>query len=182
MPQAEAKLEYILGTVNDWLKFAEAKNAGLLVFAGAACLGLLSFIGATPHLAAAWRLGLLSAITLLSLSCLICLLSFSPRVNRLRVVRSRKKVPPADKDNLLFFGDLAGYKAKQLLDTLSRRYFGGEEAPEYGKAHQDLANQIIINSRIAVSKYNLFRVALWLAIASIPLVPLVAALHPFLSK
>jgi len=38
---------------------------------------------------------------------------------------------------------------------------------DVGKLHRDLANQIVVNSRIARKKYVLFNAALWVTLATI---------------
>jgi hypothetical protein len=76
----EERLRYLLTLTNDWLKFAETKNAGLLVFTAGAIIGAHRSAGTqTPAPMAQWALTL--GTILLTGAAVLCLLSFLPRVH-----------------------------------------------------------------------------------------------------
>lgn len=164
----ETKLIFILSNVNDWLKFAEAKNAGLLVFSAGCIVGLLSYTASSPNLSTAWKTGIFSSIFFLILASLFCILSFLPKINRIEVLLWQQEVSCSDDDNFLYYGDLSKYTCEELLDAITRKYYQDERyLASSVKFHLDIADQIIINSKIALRKYNLFSLALYSTVISV---------------
>jgi hypothetical protein len=169
-PQALEKVEIrlltILEMVNEWLQFAEAKNAGLVALDA---LGLAAILTILPSSQVpepvAWGLAAASVLLLLSLG--ISLWSFLPRsdVGNLTAAARRR---PRPTDNLYFFGDVCGYRPEQLAAEIARRY---DKIREYDPArhpsHVDLASQIIANSRITVAKNANFRAATLIALLAL---------------
>jgi hypothetical protein len=98
MNDMENKLLSIRDKVNDWLKFTEAKNAGILVFSGAAIAALLGFLGSSFKFQSEWKIGFLTGVTFLSISCLLAIWSFIPKTK----IVFRNYGQPADDDNLFF--------------------------------------------------------------------------------
>jgi zinc transporter ZupT len=66
---------------------------------------------------------------------------------------------------LVFYGDICTYDASTYLETLSSRY--GFPLDSIGPFEENLAESIVVNSRIAMRKYRLFRAAVWLNIAAL---------------
>lgn len=168
----ETNLLAVLVIVNDWLKFAEAKNAGLLVFAGAGIAGILSFLGsAATEIPMRWKVGLFSCVVFLSVCCLITLFSFMPRTKLEKELSSRRGVRK-DTDNLYYYGDLLKYTAEELLDSISRLYYRETLGTlPITKSHADIAAQVVVNSQITMRKYVIFKVALISAILSLLSIP-----------
>ena len=81
MSEFSAKLIAIFQNVNDWLKFAEAKNAALLAFSGTAMTAMLTVLVTAQYLPNALKIGLLIAVGLLNICTLLCAVSFLPKVN-----------------------------------------------------------------------------------------------------
>jgi hypothetical protein len=148
----EDRLKYILGSVNEWLKFAEAKNAALLVATSALVLALVDYLPDKTHSFWNWALFITASVFFL-LSSLICLLSFVPQVKFPWIVSLRQMTP---KDNLFFFGDIANYSAEEFVEAL---YHASTMKSAINKLQCDLAGQIITNSRIGLKKFRLFTVA-----------------------
>lgn len=156
----EDRLKYIFGVVSDWLKFAEAKNAALLVAASALVLALFEHFPDQSQ--TAWLRGFCTTGTsFLLLSVLICLLSFLPKVDFPWLASRRKQNPD---DNLFFFGHIADYSAKEYVEALYQAV--GLQA-QNKKLEIDLAGQVVINARIGMKKYRFFTVAAWIAVLGI---------------
>jgi hypothetical protein len=182
LSKIEQKLIYSFGLVNDWLKFAEAKNAALVTLSGATVFGLLSYTSSAQNLSLTWKIGIFAGIALQIIACLVSLASFLPKISRLKILGTGRKTRLTDNDNLLFFGDLCKYSSKELVNAVAHLYFQDESyLKSQHKAHLDIADQIIINSRIAVSKFRLFKIALWIAVASIPVIFIVTTVRALLT-
>ncbi|MEH1888227.1 MAG: Pycsar system effector family protein [Nostoc sp.] len=173
MNEMTNKLMTILLMVNDWLKFAEAKNNNLLGFSGIGITVTITYLSAVPKIPISIQVGILVTAFLLSICALICSLSFLPKTD-LEVIVWKKKKPgrqskgqPSDNDNFHFFGHLYKYQEHELLDSLNRLYFGNTIPDFDKKEHQDLANQITVNSEITYLKFQIFSWALYFLIASI---------------
>ncbi|MEG5063079.1 DUF5706 domain-containing protein [Microcoleus sp. B3-A4] len=167
------KLLCIFQIVNDWLKFAEAKNAVLLAFCSAAITAIITYLSTASTIPNLFRYGLLISMFLLCISSLICSVSFLPKTDIDHFVWSRtksvrnSKFPLKDSDNFYFFNNLNKYDSTELLDAMNRLYFEGKVQKPYRKEDLDIASQITINSEIASTKFMFFRIALWLLIFSI---------------
>ena len=172
----ENKLVYIFSNVNEWLKFAELKNAGLIAFLIAAISGLLGFIASYQQLNQSLRVGIIFCVAALIISCLVSLSSFLPKVNRLEIIYFHEQGEVLDSDNLLFFCDLAKYDAETLTIKVAKKYFE-IDLPNPSKLYTDIAEQIIINSKITMAKFCFFKTALSFVFLAIPLLFFVSLIH-----
>ncbi len=163
----ENKLLFIFSNVNEWLKFAEVKNAGMTAFSIAGISGIIAFVTLFQKLSVTWKSLFLFPVFCLLIACLISLLSFYPRINRLGILNSSIK-SPLDSDNLLFFGDLVKYDTNSFIDKISNRYFSINQINE-SKRLTDIADQIIVNSRITEAKYKFFKVSVFFSFLSLVL-------------
>lgn len=144
-----------LAMVNDWLKFAEAKNALLVGLASAGAAGALKLVGdmvASNGGPAVVVLVVAEAVMLASLG--LSLMSFLPKTD-LHEWATRFRGPTARSDNLYFYGDLAKYDATRVAEIVSQRY--GERNIKLGDGAIEIAEQTVINSRITLWKLQLFR-------------------------
>ncbi|MBN3876707.1 MULTISPECIES: hypothetical protein [unclassified Nostoc] len=168
-----SKLTSISEIVNNWLKFAEAKNAILLSFSGVIITIIFTYIKTSTNISFTVYIGFTIVVFILFISLLICSLSFLPKIDIehfiwLRSKPSRKsKILLKDTDNFYFFNDLKKYQPETLLDSMNRLYFDNQVQIPYRKEDLDIANQIIINSEITSIKFIFFRIALWHLIFSI---------------
>lgn len=174
--EIENKLLYIFSNVNDWLKFAEVKNAGLIAFLIAAISGLLGFTASFQQLNQSIKFGLLFCVFFLVVSCLISLFTFSPKLDRLEIIFFAKESEILESDNLLFFGDLAKYDADSLTSIIAKKYFE-IDLKKPSQIHTDIAEQIIINSKIAVAKFRFFKIALNFVFLATFIFVLVSLIH-----
>ena len=167
------KLETILSMVNDWLKFAEAKNAILLGFSGAGITATTTYLSTASNVVKPVGLCIIVVTFLLCVCSFICSLSFLPKTN-LEVLVWKKQKPgrkskgiPTDEDNLHFYGHLYKYNKNELIDALNRLYFENHIKNINKKEYADLANQIVVNSEIAYLKFQFFKWASYLLIAAL---------------
>lgn len=161
------ELRDTLESVNDWLKFAEAKNAVVVAASGFALWASLRLIlsDETGGYVSAY-FGILSVFLLGGF--VTTLLSFLPILNYRWVVPTRGKLA---NHNLLYFGHLATLSKKQLLEAYIRATESNEAAVQ--ELHGMYAEQVIINSRIALAKYAMFEFAIKVLLLGV-LTPLIA--------
>jgi len=154
----EERLKYVCGLVNDWLKFAEAKNAAMVT---AVCAILVVICDHYPESTerASVRWLCFSGCILYGLAGLISLASFIPK---LTFKWTESKTEEVAEKNLFYFGHIAAYSAFQYLDAL---YQSESLPPANRKIEIDLAGQAVMNSQIASRKYFQFSCACWLALA-----------------
>ena len=162
----ENRLLTILEMVNEWLQFAEAKNAGLVALDALGLAAILTILPESEVPDPVAR-GLVAASLLLLLSLGISMWSFIPRSDIGKLVSAARRQPRAT-DNLYFYGDVCGYRPEQLAAEIACRYDKiGTYDPRQHPSHVDLASQIIANSRITVAKNGYFRVATWIALLAL---------------
>ncbi len=156
----EDRLKYILTLVNEWLAFAEKKNALLIAADSAVILGLIRIL--KNDLSTCLYIYVYSAIGCLLVSALSCLISFIPKLKKPLLFPLKK---PQSSDNLFFYGDIAKYTPADYINAL---YKASElETSKILSIEKALSEQIIINSRIALTKYKYFRLALWMTISAV---------------
>jgi uncharacterized membrane protein YhaH (DUF805 family) len=162
--EVEQRLLSILAMVNDWLKFAETKNAGLVGLGAAGTAVISSFLGSSDDTVLV--VGLAVAVVLMALSVLVGLASFFPRTSLARHL-THDVGKPGEDDNLYYYGHLAKYAPGALVDAIARDYAQtGFTDVVHARSRNDLAAQIIVNSRITLAKLELFGIATWLFAAS----------------
>ncbi len=151
----DERLFRLLQLVNDWLKFAEAKNVGMVGLASAALGFLLGYVASNVG-----NFSFLSgvAIALGSLALILALLanltSFLPQTDTERALAAR--LPSSrDTDNLYYYGHVARHHPRSLVEAIARRHLGGDADP-IDDGHLDLAAQIITNGRITLRKLRIF--------------------------
>ncbi len=164
----EERLEKIFSNVNEWLKFAEAKNGVLVALNGGVIFAFLSAFGdklllkGLSFLSLEFFVGIFCWEFLICscLSLLISLLSFFPQTKEKAFwfpSTSKKR-----NDNLLFYSDIQKYTPLEFLNLIS-------ETPKdsYNKSEVYFARQIITNSRITHRKVTFFKAALFFNISAI---------------
>ncbi|HEU5433923.1 MAG TPA: Pycsar system effector family protein [Thermomicrobiales bacterium] len=153
----ESRLLELLKLVNDWLKFAEAKNVGIVGLASGAMSVLLVALGFLREAGLTFLSSLVvsAGAACLAVSLLIGVYSFFPATAMPRWMRMQLD-PPRPDDNLYFFGHAAKYDPVALAFAVARRY-GRTTDPIVHELHTDLAAQLIVNARITMQKLRLFR-------------------------
>ena len=144
------ELKYIFANVNEWLKFAEAKHAGLIVLNSAIIIGVSS---SDSKLFENWAVYV--SLIALGLSILLSLLSQFPVTSNF-LVRYKEKESP----NIYFFGDLAEIKMNDFI-TEYKKSFSDFDA---NSADKHLINQILVNAKITSTKFLIFKFCCWLSV------------------
>lgn len=164
----DEKLNDIFSNINDWLKYAEAKTATLIAGNAALIFGISKII-LSNDVDSNLEKYLIFCCLLCLLSLSLCLLSVIPALS---MPWDSKPSDRSKKDSVIYFGDIAKYSPLTYLSLIVKKTNSKNEGfTEYQK---DLAFQIIVNSVIAVKKYNYFKVAIWFTLSAIvtPLITL----------
>ena len=183
MDEITVKLTAIFQVAVDWMKFAEAKNAVILAFSGAGITAIVTSLSTTSKLSQSLYIGFLTSIVFLCITSLVCAISFLPKTDLEHIVWLNKKPSKKsgksikDTDNLYFFEELQKYNSMELLEAINKHYFENKIQLPYKKEYLDLANQIVINSKIASMKFQLSGVSVWLLIVSMCSIPSILILH-----
>ena len=158
----EHQLSELLIRVIDWLKFAEAKNTGVVGLSSTGLGVLVTFLVAGPTIPDLSGVGLGIGAVALMVSLMLAVGSFLPSTNLEKHLVGDHQRPTA-RDNLLYYGHLARYEPRALVEAMAEMYFKQQgEAYMPSKLAIDLAGQIVTNSRITVRKLALFKYALLL--------------------
>jgi len=161
------EIKDIFQNVNEWLKFAEAKHAGMIVLNSGIIFGLLS-IYKNYKTIIDWRL-ILVLVIIFGISIILSLISLFP-VTKNETNKKQANVTP----NLYFFGSLSKLNENDLKDELLK----SNPKYQFDRFEDDLINQIIVNAIIATKKYKLFKIAVWFTTIGLvlPLISLVIRL------
>lgn len=142
--------------VNSWLLFAEAKNGTLLAIniAVIGCVIDKSEFKETTYF----------ILILICISVFLCLLSFKPVKKYSKKLGNNK----ANK-NLVFYYDIGSFETKEeYADAVLNKYF--PSITNVDSYIMDLAEEILINSRITIRKYTLFKSAMMIDLVTIVVV------------
>lgn len=137
----------------DFVKFGEAKNAALLTFTSAWILASANVaVGAAADVVVV-RVALILGVPFIALAAFLALISFLPRTD-LNALRRVPKINP--RPNYLFFGDLSQLPADRCHWRFHERFLTPGENRLNDAYFDDLGCQIIINSKVAATKFLLF--------------------------
>lgn len=170
------KLELSLSLTIDWLRFAENKNATLIAANGAAIFGVLTLFGSGSTLNTMYLIYIYQALLFLFLSAIFCLISFVPQVD---IPWLDSIQIPKEGDNLLAYADIANYDSKLYLEAMHKQV--AVDLKEIDPFEEDLAELIILYSRIALRKYSLFNLGIWCMLSAIA-TPIIALGIYFIKK
>lgn len=155
----QENLHTLFSNVNEWLKFAEAKNLTLVTIVSALIIGIFQIeFNPDSELIIAVRTG---AVFSLFVSGLIALISLSPIVSKIRKQKNTKSVTNwiatiIDEEivfeNIHFFGYLRTLTTEQFIKQYQEKTNDPSDFTEFEK---DLVDQILYNSRITWMKYRL---------------------------
>ncbi len=137
----------------DYLRFAEAKNAALVVLGSGWFVAGLNLECSGKAIPSPFLYSVPLMMAFAFCSALISLFSFLPRLKLATFLGGRRAGPHSP--NLLYFGDIAAVPIKVLHSQFRSRYYpsNADLRDEY---IEDLVVQISVNSDIAVRKMKLF--------------------------
>nr|WP_315211927.1 hypothetical protein [uncultured Flavobacterium sp.] len=183
----EEQLYKIFNNVNDWLKFAEAKNFGLLTLNAAIIFGLTQIeFGCNSIIE---KVGFYIFTPFAILSLIPCLISLFPIVTKIesknkdgkdrksmKIINKISNFIDKDKSfkNIHFYGYL-----KELTETKFETEFLTKigSTDKFTTYETELVTQILYNSRITSLKYKFFKIGAFLffigIVASILILPII---------
>lgn len=150
-------LKYTFSNINDWLKFAEAKNAGLLALNVATIIGVLQ---CNKELFGAYLTMRVILIVAFCISSSICVYSLSPIVNKTQLFKKLTQQEfDAKKQNMnhLFFGNIASLNSLQFQELYTLK-----SSITLSDLDKDLIDQIVQNSEITLQKFKVFNLAAYI--------------------
>lgn len=144
-------LNDVMQAMHSQVQYAEAKNAALLAVNFAIVVGIATLFTSDGTLPSQLQLSLMMCAVTIGGGGLLSLASFLP------VMSSRTKVTrPSTDQNLFFWGSIARMSppdyAEKMLGALG-------SSLSAGRLDLDLANQIVVNARVARRKFRVFYVA-----------------------
>jgi len=184
----EEQLYKIFTNVNDWLKFAEAKNFGLLTLNAAIAFGLTQVEFSNESVIK--TIAFCVFFPFLTLSFIPCLISLFPIVTKIESKNKKGEIRNSmkfvnflsnkiDKDksfeNIHFYGYLKDLEEDKFEEKFLKKIGSTDKFTKY---ETELATQILYNSRITSLKYKFFKIGAFLflfgLIISILLLPFVS--------
>ena len=165
-------LENTFSNINNWLSFAEAKNAALIAFNIAV---LTAMLGSVDVLNKNVLYYIINCALIISSG--LALMSFKPKTgNNKRTIQSSN-----DADNLLLFTHIAKYTKEKYLIAVYRKYLNIIKREEdLSKIELDYADEITYNAQITVNKYAWFNRALCVDIGSMCCILILIIIHPII--
>ncbi len=154
----EDKLKFIFANVNEWLKFAEAKNAALTVFNSAIVIGVIQSYNSICSTLQYYAI-LLGAMAFIS----VCfnIFSFMPTANLFFISEKELFKESYSKKRLMcksifHTSHISVYPHHEFLIKVYE-YYSIPQPVNFLQAELDLAHQITTNSQIAHIKYLIFK-------------------------
>jgi hypothetical protein len=168
----EEQLQKIFTNVNEWLKFAEAKNFGLMTLNAGIIFGISQITFSNESILI--QLCYYMVIPFASISFLVSLISVFPILTKIDRKKNNNGVmvdnstrnfinkfsnwidKEGDIKNIHFYGYLCTLKVGDFENKFLNKINSTIAFSEYEK---DLSEQILYNSRITNLKYQLFKIA-----------------------
>ena len=152
-------LTNIFSNINNWLTFAEAKNAAIIAFNSVLLFTIFECIDENTQTNITYY-SLLFSIMLIGIGLFISLISFLPKLSS-----------SVEKNNV-FFLDINSYENAKQYKKIILSLSSEDLASAY-------AEEIFYNSKITVNKYKKFRYALYFTMSGLVLFLLAYILHLF---
>lgn len=151
-------LDKTLSKTNEWLKFAEAKNGAIIAVVCSVMFGVNRIVVNLDEVPSSLLFYLAAFFSFSFISLVIALSSFIPRLKKPFWLKSNEK---SNDDNPFYFVDACKYDSYSYLKLL------GISRSNDNKVAEKMAEQIVINSRIAALKYSLFTTSAWLFLSAL---------------
>ena len=156
-----SKLEEIFRIVNEWLKFAEQKNASLIVLNAGIIWGVSRIFSKMPDVEQSSICLNWLGYSLSSLSLLLGIVSLMPILTYVWYFDENTN----RKDNALYFAHIAKYSDRAYLDLLAKKL--ELKQTTYTGISYDYASQLITNSKITMIKFSRFKVSSYLTLGAV---------------
>lgn len=174
----EKALSANLSRINEWLRFAETKNAALLTFSSAWLVAVCT-LWSNQTAPALVRVPLLLACPTIIIAAAISIISLLPH-------RQTKNTGETARNhttrNLLFHGNVSSLDISTALNSFNSRYKPSTGKKVASGLLDDLATQLVETSIITKRKYSLFNrgakfilASLIIATLAIPVVAVASA-------
>jgi len=144
--------------VNDWLKFAEAKNGVLIGLDEVMIFGVIQAFIADKSPLKEFHYSVCIVVLLITLSLLLALTSFLPKLQLTHFVHGS---PCPESDNLLYFGHIAKYSPDLFFIEFSKFFEGNDQELVGEQTQKQYIGQIVMNSQITMRKFGHFNYAVW---------------------
>lgn len=151
-------LDKVLSRTNEWLKFAEAKNGAIIAVVCSVMFGANRIVLSLEKVPYYLKLYLAVFFLLSFLSLIVALSSFIPRLSSPFWMEVEEK---KDDDNPFYFGHACKYDSHDYLILL------GVIQGHNNRISQKIAEQIVVNSRIASIKLRVFAISVWLFLSAL---------------
>jgi hypothetical protein len=175
------ELREIFSNINDWLKFAEAKNFGLLSLNAAIVFGITQITFDKHSIFEPALYYVFGPLALTSfLFCMISLFPILTKIEKGKKVKNwiQKACNLIDEEkefeNIHFFGYLKNIDEDEFEQKMKTKY--GNLFSAFTQYEKELTSQILYNSRIASLKYQLFKLGAMAFLLGVFLTIVVAAL------
>lgn len=172
----EEQLQKIFSNVNEWLKFAEAKNFGLLSLNAAIMFGFTQTNfepNSVVKLVGIYVFGPFALISsMLSLISLFPVLSSIEKGVKLRGYLAKISnfiSKETEFENIHFYGYLKGIDEGEFILKYQTKM---NSSDSFNQFEIELISQILYNSRITWLKYQFFKIAGFFALAGVILCPI----------
>ena len=187
----EEQLQKIFANVNEWLKFAEAKNFGLLSLNAAIVFGFTQTNFAEGSIIEKAGYYVFFPFTILSfLPCLLSLFPIVSKIEKKTKEKKEKKIKIIIKkfsnwidreesfENIHFYGYLKDIDESTLETKLKEKTGITDSFMDYEK---ELGTQILYNSRITWLKYQFFKMGAFFFLVGIILFSISLLLFKYFS-
>ncbi|WP_195421580.1 Pycsar system effector family protein [Faecalicatena contorta] len=145
-------LQEIYSNINNWLAFAEAKNAAIIAF-NIACISFMCNVNWFANVKVLFYVVCIGMLA----STIMALISFIPQMGK----KIKNKGIHCESDNLIYYRDIAKYSKEDYLKKIFKYYVNVDILDnEILKVEEDYAEEITYNAGICVRKYKWFEYAL----------------------
>ena len=159
------QLKEMFSNVNDWLKFAELKNGMMVALNSTFVLAVIKSEFKEKFQAGVYFV----VLSLFVISLILSISSYLPKIKCIDdnwLIGKKKGIKP--ERNLLFYGDIYNISKNDLVNKVYKEYFKKDISNiEINKIELDYAEEIIVNSKIAIYKYFLFKLSLYITLFSL---------------
>lgn len=140
--------------VNNWLNFAEIKHGALIVLDTTFIMGIIAAMFENKVKC----LGIIG-LDVMIISVLLSMYSYFPNIKGIKDEWMFCEKRMTQNRNLLFYRDIYRLSNKEYLQEVYKEYYS-KDIEEFSKKELDYAEEIVVNSRITMKKYFLFKISL----------------------